>query len=65
VRATIANPDGALKPQMFANFTIRHQESLPANGPAVLSVPSQSVIREGDRPACGSRSAPTVSAVSM
>lgn len=48
VRATIANPDGALKPQMFANFTIRHQESQPANGPAVLSVPSQSVIREGD-----------------
>jgi len=48
VRATIANPDGALKPQMFANFTIRHQDAAPANGRAVMSVPSQAVIREGD-----------------
>nr|WP_246404816.1 efflux RND transporter periplasmic adaptor subunit [Novosphingobium sediminicola] len=48
VRATIANPDGALKPQMFANFTIRHQDSAPANGRPVMSVPAQAVIRESD-----------------
>ena len=48
VRATIANPDGALKPQMFANFTIRHQDSAPANGRPVMSVPAQAVIREND-----------------
>lgn len=48
VRATITNPDGALKPQMFANFTIRHQESAPAKGAPVLSVPAQAVIREND-----------------
>lgn len=48
VRATIANPDGALKPQMFANFTIRHQDSAPVNGRPVMSVPAQAVIRESD-----------------
>ncbi|WCT77722.1 efflux RND transporter periplasmic adaptor subunit [Novosphingobium humi] len=48
VRATIANPDGALKPQMFANFTIRHQNTAPAAGRPVMSVPAQAVIREND-----------------
>ena len=47
VRATIANPDGALKPQMFANFTIRHP--LPtAPGHASATVPASAVIHEGD-----------------
>ena len=46
VRATIANPDGALKPQMFANFTIRHATA--TTGAPRLSVPSVAVIREGD-----------------
>ena len=47
VRATIANPDGALKPQMFANFIIRHP--LPtAPGHASATVPASAVIHEGD-----------------
>lgn len=47
VRATIANPDGALKPQMFANFTIRHAQ--PARtGQASVTVPASAVIHEGD-----------------
>ena len=43
VRATIANPDGALKPQMFASFSIQRQH----NGDALL-VPAAAVIHEGD-----------------
>lgn len=43
VRATIANPDGALKPQMFASFSIRKA----VEGDAIL-VPSMAVIHEGD-----------------
>ncbi|MDP1027925.1 efflux RND transporter periplasmic adaptor subunit [Sphingomonas sp. KR1UV-12] len=43
VRATIANPDGALKPQMFASFSIRR----PQQGEA-LRVPAAAVIHEGD-----------------
>lgn len=43
VRATVANPDLALKPQMFASFAIRRQ----ATGSALL-VPSTAVIHEGD-----------------
>ncbi|WP_034158151.1 efflux RND transporter periplasmic adaptor subunit [Sphingomonas sp. ERG5] len=43
VRATIANPDGALKPQMFASFSIRR----PQAGQA-LRVPAAAVIHEGD-----------------
>lgn len=43
VRATIANPDGALKPQMFASFSIQR----PQRG-AVLRVPAVAVIHEGD-----------------
>uniref|UniRef100_UPI0035C9ED52 efflux RND transporter periplasmic adaptor subunit n=1 Tax=uncultured Sphingomonas sp. TaxID=158754 RepID=UPI0035C9ED52 len=43
VRATIANPDGALKPQMFASFSIAR----PRSGQA-LRVPAAAVIHEGD-----------------
>jgi len=48
VRATIANQDGALKPQMFANFAIRHAITIPGAAKAPLSVPAIAVIREGD-----------------
>ncbi|PTS74574.1 efflux RND transporter periplasmic adaptor subunit [Sphingomonas sp. HMWF008] len=43
VRATIANPDNALKPQMFASFAIQHPQR-----DAALRVPSAAVIHEGD-----------------
>lgn len=43
VRATIANPDGALKPQMFASFAIRRAR----NGEAIR-VPAAAVIHEGE-----------------
>ena len=43
VRATIVNPDHALKPQMFASLTIRHMTSEPR-----LYVPATAVIHEGD-----------------
>lgn len=43
VRATIANPGGALKPQMFASFSIQR----PVRGDA-LRVPAAAVIHEGD-----------------
>jgi membrane fusion protein, heavy metal efflux system len=43
VRSEIANPDGALKSEMFASFKIATGESEPA--PAV---PAEAVIREGD-----------------
>jgi cobalt-zinc-cadmium efflux system membrane fusion protein len=43
VRATVANPDEALKPQMFASFTIQRRDP----GSALL-VPSSAVIHEGD-----------------
>jgi cobalt-zinc-cadmium efflux system membrane fusion protein len=43
VRATIANPDGKLRPEMFASFTIT--TSRESTAPAV---PEESVIREGD-----------------
>jgi cobalt-zinc-cadmium efflux system membrane fusion protein len=43
VRATIANPDNALKPQMFASFAIER----PRQGTA-MRVPTEAVIREGD-----------------
>jgi cobalt-zinc-cadmium efflux system membrane fusion protein len=47
VRATIANADRALKPQMFANFTIRHaiSKGVKADG---VTVPAEAVIHEGD-----------------
>lgn len=43
VRATIANPDHALKPEMFASFAIRH-----ASASARLYVPATAVIHEGE-----------------
>ncbi|WP_421836882.1 efflux RND transporter periplasmic adaptor subunit [Novosphingobium sp.] len=43
VRATIANPDGALKPQMFASFSIHHLSP----GTRIM-VPAAAVIHEGD-----------------
>jgi cobalt-zinc-cadmium efflux system membrane fusion protein len=43
VRATVANPDLSLKPQMFASFAIRRQTNSSA-----LLVPSMAVIHEGD-----------------
>jgi len=43
VRATVANPDLALKPQMFASFSIRRR-----NTSSALLVPSMAVIHEGD-----------------
>ncbi|RXD06714.1 efflux RND transporter periplasmic adaptor subunit [Sphingomonas sp. UV9] len=43
VRATIANPDGTLKPQMFARFSIERAHE----GDALL-VPAAAVIHEGD-----------------
>ncbi len=42
VRAEVANPDGALKPQMFANFKIITSDDQPA--PAV---PEEAVVYEG------------------
>ncbi|MDF0487624.1 efflux RND transporter periplasmic adaptor subunit [Sphingomonas sp. H39-1-10] len=43
VRAAIPNPDGALKPQMFASFAI-HQ----SGAGQVIRVPAAAVIHEGD-----------------
>jgi cobalt-zinc-cadmium efflux system membrane fusion protein len=47
VRATIANDDRALKPQMFANFTIRHVVATDKHADGV-TVPAAAVIHEGD-----------------
>ena len=44
VRASIANPDRALKPAMFADFTIRR----PGSQSVALAVPADAVIHEGD-----------------
>ena len=43
VRADVANPDGALKPQMFANFTI--VTGAPVSEPAV---PASAIVYEGN-----------------
>jgi cobalt-zinc-cadmium efflux system membrane fusion protein len=43
VRATVDNPDGALKPEMFASVTIYTDGDHPAVG-----VPKQALIYEGD-----------------
>jgi len=43
VRATVANPDEALKPDMFASFAIQR----PSTGSAIL-IPAEAVIHEGD-----------------
>lgn len=47
VRATIGNADRALKPQMFANFTIRHAIGVNNKADGV-TVPAEAVIHEGD-----------------
>ena len=44
VRATVANPDAALKPQMFATFQIARAASPGAS----ILVPAAAVIHEGD-----------------
>jgi membrane fusion protein, heavy metal efflux system len=44
VRATLANPDGKLKPQMFASFSIITSDE--SRAPAV---PDEAVVREGDQ----------------
>ena len=44
VRADVENPDGALKPGMFANFSIITGEA--ATAPAV---PQEAIVYEGDR----------------
>jgi cobalt-zinc-cadmium efflux system membrane fusion protein len=44
VRATVANKDGRLKPEMFANVTIYSGRDHPAIG-----VPKQALIYEGDQ----------------
>ncbi len=44
VRATIDNPGGVLKPEMFANVTIYSAGERPAIG-----VPKQALIYEGDQ----------------
>jgi cobalt-zinc-cadmium efflux system membrane fusion protein len=43
VRATIENPDGKLKPQMFANFSI-----ITSGESAAPAVPQEAVVREGE-----------------
>jgi len=43
VRATMANPDGKLKPEMFANFSI-----ITSGQSDSLAVPEEAVVREGD-----------------
>ncbi|MDQ1229459.1 efflux RND transporter periplasmic adaptor subunit [Sphingomonas sp. SORGH_AS_0879] len=43
VRASIPNPDKALKPQMFASFAIKHR-----NAGEAIRVPAAAVIHEGD-----------------
>jgi cobalt-zinc-cadmium efflux system membrane fusion protein len=43
VRATIDNPDGKLKPQMFASFSI-----ITSGESNALAVPEEAVVREGE-----------------
>jgi cobalt-zinc-cadmium efflux system membrane fusion protein len=44
VRATLANPDGKLKPQMFASFSI-----ITSGESQAPAVPDEAVVREGDQ----------------
>jgi cobalt-zinc-cadmium efflux system membrane fusion protein len=44
VRADVENPDGALKPGMFANFSIITGEALTA-----AAVPQEAIVYEGER----------------
>ena len=43
VRAEVENPDGLLKPEMFASFTI-----ITGTGPASPAVPADAIVYEGD-----------------
>jgi cobalt-zinc-cadmium efflux system membrane fusion protein len=45
VRATLANPDGKLKPQMFASFSIITSTG-DSQAPAI---PEEAIVREGDQ----------------
>jgi cobalt-zinc-cadmium efflux system membrane fusion protein len=44
VRATLTNPDGKLKPQMFATFSI-----ITSGDSQAPSVPEEAIVREGDQ----------------
>jgi cobalt-zinc-cadmium efflux system membrane fusion protein len=44
VRATLANPEGKLKPQMFATFSI-----ITSGDSQAPAVPEEAVVREGDQ----------------
>lgn len=44
VRATLANPEGKLKPQMFASFSI-----ITSGESQAPSVPEEAIVREGDQ----------------
>jgi cobalt-zinc-cadmium efflux system membrane fusion protein len=44
VRATIANPDGKLKPQMFASFSI-----ITSGDSVAPAVPEEAIVREGEQ----------------
>lgn len=44
VRATLPNPDGKLKPQMFATFSI-----ITSDESVAPAVPEEAVVREGDQ----------------
>ncbi len=48
VRASLANSDGALRPQMFADIRIETRNSGGARAPAALTVPANAVIREDE-----------------
>jgi cobalt-zinc-cadmium efflux system membrane fusion protein len=44
VRATLTNPNGKLKPQMFASFSI-----ITSGESQAPSVPEEAIVREGDQ----------------
>ena len=44
VRATLSNPDGKLKPQMFASFSI-----ITSGDTQAPAVPEEAIVREGDQ----------------
>jgi cobalt-zinc-cadmium efflux system membrane fusion protein len=45
VRAEVENPDGALKPQMFASFAIALDDARPG-----LAIPESALVHDGNRP---------------
>ncbi len=48
VRASVANPGAALKPEMFASFAIQRVAPSSHGGTTGILVPSQAVIHEGE-----------------